>query len=91
MIIYRQFHFLILNRHELTSECWKQDPSTRPSFAQLIEKLEVIMQKDVPYLDLGKHDESSPYYHVPPGASTADESKLKKWRQLSIKTKMMSC
>ena len=57
------------------SECWKEDPSTRPSFSQLIEKLEVIMQMDVPYCDLGKHDESSPYYHVPPGASTADERK----------------
>lgn len=60
--------------NELMTECWREDPSTRPSFSQLIEKLEVIMQKDVPYCDLGKHDETSPYYNVPPGASAADES-----------------
>ena len=31
------------------------------------------MQMDVPYLDVSKHDEASPYYNVPSGASTADD------------------
>ncbi len=47
------------------SECWREDPSTRPSFSELIERLEVIMTEDVPYCDVSKHDESSAYYKVP--------------------------
>ena len=58
------------------TECWRQNPSTRPSFFQLIEKLEMIMQKDVPYLDVSKHDETSPYYNVPPAVTAAEESTL---------------
>ncbi|KAL9986761.1 hypothetical protein ACROYT_G000954 [Oculina patagonica] len=51
--------------YELMSECWREDPSTRPSFSELIERLEVIMTEDVPYCDVSKHDESSAYYKVP--------------------------
>ncbi|KAL9986774.1 hypothetical protein ACROYT_G000968 [Oculina patagonica] len=50
--------------YELMSECWREDPSTRPSFSQLIDRLEVIMAKDVPYCDVSKLDESSAYYNV---------------------------
>ena len=53
-------------------ECWREDPHTRPSFLQLIEKLEILMERDVPYCDLSKHNESSPYYNVPPGASAIE-------------------
>ncbi|KAJ7377761.1 hypothetical protein OS493_026897 [Desmophyllum pertusum] len=51
--------------YELMTECWREDPTTRPSFSQLIDKLEAIMTRDVPYCDVNKHDESSPYYNVP--------------------------
>ena len=47
------------------TECWREDPTVRPSFSQLIDRLETIMTKDVPYCDVSKHDESSPYYSVP--------------------------
>ena len=46
-------------------ECWREDPESRPSFSQLIERMEAIIQQDVVYCDLSKHDESSPYYRVP--------------------------
>ncbi|KAM7430317.1 hypothetical protein ABFA07_018944 [Porites harrisoni] len=52
--------------YQLMTECWKEDPRARPSFYQMIEKLEIIMQKDAPYLDVNKHDEAHPYYNVPP-------------------------
>ena len=52
-----------------------EDPATRPSFLRLIEKLEVLMQRDVPYFDPGKCDESSPYYNVPVGTSAAEDSR----------------
>jgi len=67
------FNFLsssIHDRYELMSECWNEDPSSRPSFSELIDRLEVIMTKDVPYCDLDKHDESHSYYNVP---AKADE------------------
>ena len=58
-------HFVIHDKYELMSECWNKDPSSRPSFSELIDRLEVIMTRDVPYCDFDKHDESRPYYNVP--------------------------
>ncbi|XP_073255027.1 tyrosine-protein kinase receptor Tie-1-like [Porites lutea] len=55
--------------YELMADCWKEEPRSRPSFYQLIEKLEVIMERDAPYLHVNKHDEDRPYYNVPPEAS----------------------
>ena len=63
------FNLIFHDRYELITECWREDPSTRPSFFQLIEKLEVLLERDVEYFDLNKYDESSPYYNVPEGAS----------------------
>ncbi|XP_078355560.1 uncharacterized protein LOC144640230 [Oculina patagonica] len=51
--------------YELMTECWEEDPTARPSFSQLIDRLETIMTMDVPYCDVSKHDESSSYYKVP--------------------------
>ena len=58
-------HLLIHDRYELMSDCWDEDPSSRPSFSELIDRLEVIMTRDVPYCDLDKHDESRSYYNMP--------------------------
>ena len=62
------FNFLtfdhIHDRYELMSECWNEDPASRPSFSELIDRLEVIMTRDVPYCDLNKHDESRSYYNL---------------------------
>ena len=57
---------IVYDRYQLMTDCWKEEPKARPSFYQLIEKLEIIMQKDAPYLDVNKHDEAHPYYNVPP-------------------------
>ena len=63
------FFSSIHNRYELISECWNEDPYFRPSFYLLIEKMEAIMERDAPYLDVNKHNEARPYYNVPPEAS----------------------
>ncbi|XP_073255568.1 uncharacterized protein [Porites lutea] len=55
--------------YELISHCWDEDPYIRPSFYRLIEKLEAIMERDAPYLNVNKHNEDRPYYNVPPLAS----------------------
>ncbi|CAH3186227.1 unnamed protein product, partial [Porites lobata] len=54
--------------YELMADCWKEEPRSRPSFYQLIEKLEVIMERDAPYLHLNEHNEDRPCYNVPPEA-----------------------
>ena len=64
---------IVYNRYHLMTECWKEDPCFRPSFFQLIEKLEVIMQRDAPYLDVNKHNEAHTYYNVAPGVSADNE------------------
>jgi len=58
--------------YELMTECWRENPTTRPSFSELIGRVEAIMTKDVTYCDLSKRDESSPYYNVP--AEAVEES-----------------
>jgi len=50
------------------SDCWKEDPRSRPSFFRLIQKMEVIMERDAPYLDVNNHNEAHSYYNVPPEA-----------------------
>ncbi|XP_073254686.1 tyrosine-protein kinase receptor Tie-1-like [Porites lutea] len=55
--------------YELITECWNEDPYIRPSFYRLIEKMEAIMERDAPYLDVNKHNEYHPCYNVPPEAS----------------------
>ena len=42
--------YIMHNRYELRTDCWKDDPCSRPSFFQLIEKLELIMPRDAPFL-----------------------------------------
>ena len=46
------------------TECWREEPAARPSFYQLIERLELIISKDTPYFDLSKQDESRSYYNI---------------------------
>ena len=69
------------------NECWKEDPFFRPSFYQLIEKLEVIMQRDAPYLEMKNGNDAIPY-HVPPAVSTDDELDMEEadpqWSHVSI-------
>ena len=52
------------------SECWNEDQSSRPSFSELIDRLEVILTRDVPYCDMNMQEESRPYYN---GPANADE------------------
>ena len=56
---------LIHDSYGVMCECWREDPLTRPSFSELIDRLEVNMTRDVPYCDLNRHDESRPYYNLP--------------------------
>ena len=45
-------------------DCWKQNPDERPSFLELVEKLERTMTEQVEYLDLKQLDETKVYYQV---------------------------
>ena len=45
-------------------DCWKQHRDGRPSFQELLERLEQLMLQDVEYFDFDKVDESKDYYQV---------------------------
>ena len=45
-------------------DCWKQDRDERPSFQELLERLEQLMLQEVEYFDFNKVDESKDYYQV---------------------------
>ena len=51
-----------------------ESPDDRPKFTQIRERLEVMMQKDNPYLDFSLLDESREYYNVPSFNSLVDET-----------------
>lgn len=44
-------------------ECWKEEPSERPTFDDITTSLEKMLMIDAPYLDLELLDESKAYYN----------------------------
>lgn len=45
--------------------CWNERASERPTFEQLRQTLELMLQKDVPYLELSEiNKESTNYYTI---------------------------
>ena len=55
-------------------DCWQDNPENRPTFTQIRETLETIMQKDNPYLDLTAVEQSHVEYNVRCFDSVAEES-----------------
>ena len=45
-------------------DCWKQDRDERPTFQELLERLEQMMLLEVVYFDFNKVDESKDYYKM---------------------------
>ena len=45
--------------------CWNEKASERPTFRQLRQTLELMLQKDVPYLELSQiNKESMNYFNI---------------------------
>ncbi|XP_022794142.1 fibroblast growth factor receptor 4-like isoform X2 [Stylophora pistillata] len=44
--------------YELMLDCWRADPEERPSFEQLVTRMEQMMTRDAPYWDLNEEYES---------------------------------
>ena len=57
-------HFFTLFSYSLMLDCWKQDLNERPSFHELVGRLERLMHQEVEYFDFDKVDESKDYYLV---------------------------
>ena len=55
-------------------DCWQDNPENRPTFMQIRETLETIMQKHNPYLDLTAVEESHVEYNVRCFDSMVEES-----------------
>ena len=45
-------------------DCWKKDPDERPSFEELVGRVEQMLLQEVEYFDLNKMDEFKDYYRV---------------------------
>ena len=45
-------------------ECWKQNPDERPSFQELVGRMEQSMLQEVEYFDFDLVDETKDYYQV---------------------------
>ena len=56
--------FLLSVSYAFMMECWKQNPDERPSFQELVGRLEGTMIEQVEYLDLKQLDETKAYYQV---------------------------
>ncbi|KAJ7371966.1 hypothetical protein OS493_021392 [Desmophyllum pertusum] len=61
------------NFYSMMLDCWRQDRDERPSFQELVEKLEQLMLQEVEYIDFDKVDESKDYYHVPETEENDDD------------------
>jgi len=55
-------------------DCWKDCPEARPTFTEIRQRLEEMMQMDNPYLDLSVLDETREYYNEPSFNSLVEES-----------------
>ena len=49
-------------RFQLVLECWKEEPSERPTFDQATKALETMLMEGTPYMDFELLDESKEYY-----------------------------
>ena len=50
--------------YTLMTDSWKQDPDERPSFEELVGRVEQVLLQEAEYFDLDKMDESKDYYRV---------------------------
>ena len=50
--------FLLSVSYAFMMECWKQNPDERPSFQELVGRLEGTMTEQLEYLDLKQLDET---------------------------------
>ena len=58
-------------------QCWKENPAERPSFTVIREKLERMMLRNCPYLDMADANYSyAPYYDTVSDEKTELESIL---------------
>ncbi|XP_073237928.1 tyrosine kinase receptor Cad96Ca-like [Porites lutea] len=58
--------------YSLMKDCWKQNPDERPSFPELVERLEQLMLQEVEYLDFNSLNETKDYYQVPAESNTGE-------------------
>ena len=52
--------------YEIMTSCWSEKPTDRPTFSLLRQTLELMLQKNVPYLELSQMNEQSlNCYNIP--------------------------
>ena len=58
----------------MMTDCWKESPEGRPTFTQIRERLETMMQEGTRYLDPAAANETCAYYNVPSFNSVNEKS-----------------
>ena len=63
------------------TDSWKQDPDERPSFEELVGRVEQVLLQEAEYFDLDKMDESKDYYRVQESkrAEIDEADKIEQW------------
>ena len=59
-----QFVLYFCLSYSLILDCWKQDQDERPSFQEMVGRLEELMHQEAEYFDFNQMDESKDYYQV---------------------------
>lgn len=54
--------------------CWKEKATDRPNFSSLRQTLELMLQKNVPYLELSQINEQTMSYYNIPDVNSGEES-----------------
>ncbi|CAH3182955.1 unnamed protein product, partial [Porites lobata] len=62
--------------YKLMMDCWKEDPTERPSFVQLVPILEEMMTEDTPYYYFRLLDQNQPCYREASAINTSKASTL---------------
>ncbi|KAK3744361.1 hypothetical protein QZH41_016492 [Actinostola sp. cb2023] len=60
--------------YSIMEKCWQQKPSDRPSFTELCQTFEQMLQEENPYMEFGNLDNNKDYYLVPSFDSVPDEN-----------------
>ena len=61
----------LIFRYALMLDCWKKDPDKRPTFADVIKQLNVILQPGEDDVDFGSDDD---YYNLSTGVAATPET-----------------
>ncbi|CAH1780594.1 unnamed protein product [Owenia fusiformis] len=65
--------------YDIMTQCWKENPKDRPTFAELKQSLEQMMNSNDDYLDFSLDEDRDYYQIVKTGSSTDSDGTMPQW------------